>query len=81
MGYSGTRILIVDDEPKIVDVLESYLKREGFVLFSAFSGREAYEKFEKEKPDLLILDWMLPDTTGEEICRTIRKKSNIPIIM
>lgn len=75
------RILIVDDEPKIVDVVKSYLENGGYTVFTASDGREAFVQFEKENPCLIILDWMLPDITGEEICRTIRQKSKVPIIM
>ena len=78
---SGKRILIVDDEPKIVDVVKSYLENSGYLVSAAYSGKEAYEKFEKKNPSLIILDWMLPDTTGVEICKTLRQKSNVPIIM
>lgn len=74
-------ILVVDDEQKIIDVVKSYLENSGFAVSAAYNGKEAYEKFEKEKPSLIILDWMLPDITGEEICRTLRQKSNVPIIM
>lgn len=75
------RILIVDDEPKIVDVVKSYLEKNGYAVVTAYGGREAYEKFEKENLSLIILDWMLPDITGEEICRAIRQKSKVPVIM
>lgn len=81
MSVNAKRILIVDDEPKIVDVVKSYLERSGYLVFSAYNGKEAYEKFEKKDPSLIILDWMLPDTTGLEICKTLRQKSNVPIIM
>lgn len=81
MSGNAKYILIVDDEPKIVDVVKSYLERNHYIVSAAYNGREAYEKFEKENPSLIILDWMLPDTTGVEICRTLRKKSNVPIIM
>jgi DNA-binding response OmpR family regulator len=81
MGVSAKRILVVDDEPKIVDVVKSYLEKSGYLVYGASNGKEAYEKFEKKNPSLIILDWMLPDTTGAEICRTLRQKSNVPIIM
>ncbi len=74
-------ILIVEDEPKIVDVLKSYLEAEGFVIVCASSGSEAVRRFEKSAPDLIILDLMLPDLSGEEVCKAIRKKSQVPIIM
>jgi DNA-binding response OmpR family regulator len=81
MSGNAKHILIVDDEPKIVDVVKSYLERNNYKVFVAYNGKEAYEKFEKETPSLIILDWMLPDTTGVEICRTLRQKSDVPIIM
>lgn len=81
MSLNMKRILIVDDEPKIVDVVKSYLENSGYAVVEATTGKEAYQKFEKENPCMVILDWMLPDITGEEICRTLRQKSDIPIIM
>lgn len=75
------RILIVDDEMKIVEVLKSYLEKEGYTVISAYNGTDALLAFEKSNPSLAILDLMLPDMTGEDICREIRKKSRIPIIM
>lgn len=81
MNAQPKRILLVDDEPKIVDVVKSYLERNGYAVAAAYGGREAYEKFEKEDPALIILDWMLPDITGEEVCRAIRQKSRVPIIL
>lgn len=81
MNVNAKRILIVDDEPKIVDVVKSYLERSGYIIYVAYNGKEAYEKFEKKNPSLIILDWMLPDTTGVEICKTLRQKSDVPIIM
>jgi DNA-binding response OmpR family regulator len=75
------RILVVDDEPKIVEVVKSYLENSGYIVYKAYNGKEAYELFEKFAPSLIILDLMLPDTTGEEICKAIRQKSSVPIIM
>lgn len=81
MGALKERILVVDDEPKIVDVVKSYLENSGYTVCTAYTGREAFAEFEKENPALIILDWMLPDITGEEVCRTIRKKSDVPVIL
>lgn len=81
MSANAKCILVVDDEPKIVDVVKSYLEKKGYAVATAYGGREALEKFEKKNPSLILLDWMLPDITGEEICRTIRKTSKVPIIM
>jgi DNA-binding response OmpR family regulator len=75
------KVLIVDDENKIVEVVKSYLEREGCVVFEAFDGKQAMEMFERINLDLIVLDLMLPDMTGEEICSIVRKKSRVPIIM
>lgn len=75
------KILIVDDEPKIAEVVKSYLENTGYRVSVAYSGREALEKFERENPALVVLDLMLPDMPGEEICTALRKKSRVPIIM
>ena len=74
-------VLIVDDEIKIAEVIESYLENSGYQVACAYNGTEAMNLFEKLSPELVILDLMLPDMTGEEICKTIRKKSRVPIIM
>jgi DNA-binding response OmpR family regulator len=74
-------ILIVDDEEKIVDVIKSYLENDGYNAIVAFNGTDAMNLFNEYNPSLVILDLMLPDITGEEICRIIRQKSRTPIIM
>jgi DNA-binding response OmpR family regulator len=61
--------------------VESYLEHAGFEVFTAYDGRRALELFERTGPSIVILDLMLPDLTGEEICRTIRKQSRVPVIM
>lgn len=81
MACNTKRILVVDDEPKIVEVVKSYLQNSGYNVYEAYNGKEAFELFEKVSPSLVVLDLMLPDITGEEICRTLRKKSRVPIIM
>lgn len=81
MGNSPKKILVVDDEIKIVEVVKSYLEKSGYSVCEAYTGREAMDKFEKENPALIILDLMLPDMTGEEIFKVLRKKSRVPIIM
>lgn len=75
------KILVVDDEVKIVEVVKSYLENRGYLVYEAHNGREALEKFERMNPALIVLDLMLPDISGEEICRILRKKSRAPIIM
>lgn len=81
MGNMQKKILIVDDEMKIVEVVKSYLENNGYTVCEAYNGKEALDKFEKENPALVILDLMLPDITGEEICQALRMKSRVPIIM
>jgi two-component system OmpR family response regulator len=76
-----SKILVVDDETKIVEVVESYLEKEGYTAVSANNGREALEVFRREEPDLVILDLMMPDMDGWEVCKRIRAMSNVPIIM
>jgi len=75
------KILVVDDEKKIVEVVKSYLEASGYKVYSAYSCKEAEEILDKVIPDLLILDLMLPDISGEELCQKLRRKSRIPIIM
>ena len=81
MGNDSKRILIVEDEAKIVEFIESYLLNSGYTVYKAFTGREALKIFEKQEIDLILLDLMLPDITGEEVCLNIRKNSGVPIIM
>lgn len=75
------KILIVDDEVKIVEILQAYLEKAGYTAIPAFDGASALLLEEKQRPDLILLDLMLPDLMGEEVCRRIRKKRNVPIIM
>lgn len=74
------KILIVDDEEPINELISSYLKKEGFVPFSAFSGQEAIQLFHETSPDLIILDVMLPDIEGIDVCLELRKTTNVPIL-
>lgn len=74
-------ILIADDNKQITSILEEYAKKEGFVTKIALDGREALDLFQKEKPDLVLLDVMMPLMDGFEVCREIRKNSNVPVIM
>lgn len=75
------RILIVDDEVSIVDILKYNLEREGYHALTAYDGYEALEIFQKELPDLVILDVMMPHMDGFQVCRKIREISNVPVIM
>jgi DNA-binding response OmpR family regulator len=76
----GTRILVVEDEEKIADIVKAYLKKEGFEVAVAETGGKALSIL-KNGFDLIILDLRLPDIAGEDICQTIRKDSDLPIIM
>ena len=75
------KILVVDDEASIVTMLAYNLKKEGYDVVTAEDGEVALEKFESENPDLLLLDIMMPKMDVYEVCRKIREKSNVPIIM
>ena len=81
MEYLEKTILIVEDEEKIVEVIKSYLEHSGYYVVAVYDGKSALESFNSINPDLIILDLMLPDITGEEICKQIRKCSRVPIIM
>ncbi|WP_301170911.1 response regulator transcription factor [Brevibacillus nitrificans] len=74
-------ILLVDDEPQIVEILSSYLQKDGFHVVTAETGNEALEMASSLHPDCIILDLMLPDLGGEEICQKIRLHSRVPILM
>ena len=78
---SKQKILIVDDEKPISDIIKFNLTKEGYETVTAFDGREAITKFEEEDPDLIILDLMLPELDGLEVAKEVRKTSHIPIIM
>ena len=77
----NNRILVVDDEKEIRDLIEIYLKNDGYEVIKASCGAEALEIVGKEDIDLLVLDIMMPGIDGMELCRLIRKNSNIPILM
>ena len=75
------QILVVEDEDSFVDALTVGLEREGFIVKVAINGTEALKIFEEIKPDLIFLDIMLPEISGIDVCREIRTKSDVPIIM
>ena len=75
------RILIVDDEKNIVDILKFNLQKESFDTYEAYDGRQAIEIAEREKPDLIILDVMLPEIDGFTVCRKLRQTMQTPILM
>ena len=76
-----TRILIVEDEDSFSDALSFMLRREGYEVFIAADGNSAIAEFDKHGPDLVLLDLMLPGMSGTEVCRIIRGKSTVPVIM
>ncbi len=78
---SGKRILVVDDDKKTVELVKLYLNRDGHRVFTAYDGNEALRLARESHPDLIVLDLMLPGTGGLEVCRMLREKSDVPIIM
>ena len=81
MNSTSKKILVVEDEEKIMDVVKSFLESKGFLVIPAEDGKKAVELFDKENISLVLLDLMLPKLSGEEVCKIIRKKSRVPIIM
>jgi DNA-binding response OmpR family regulator len=77
----GTTLLLVDDEVKILEIIVPFLEREGFRVLTAMSGRRAIQIAKSEKPSLVVLDWMLPEMSGIEVCRELRAMGAIGIIM
>jgi two-component system alkaline phosphatase synthesis response regulator PhoP len=75
------KILIVDDEPQIVEICKDYLQAAGYETVTANNGTQALALARKEKPDLVVLDLMMPEMDGFDVCRAIRKESEVPIIM
>ena len=75
------KILVVDDEKPISDIISFNLENEGYAIEKAYDGEQALEVFEKSQPDLVILDLMLPKMDGLEVCREIRKQCAVPVIM
>jgi len=74
-------ILVVDDESKVVRLTRDYLEKNGFRVITASDGQSALTIARREKPDLVILDLMLPQIDGRDVCRLLRRESNVPIIM
>ena len=75
------KILVVDDEPHIIELAKLYLEREGYQVEGVGNGQDSLSKLNSFNPDLIILDLMLPDIDGFEVCRQIRAKSDVPILM
>jgi len=76
-----TRVLVVEDEESFSDALSFMLRREGYEVGIAMNGTEALEEFDRHGADLVLLDLMLPGVSGTEVCRTLRQRSSVPIIM
>ncbi len=75
------KILVVDDEKKLVNIIKGYLEQAGYTVATAFDGQQALTMYRHEKPALIVLDLNLPVIDGLDVCRTLRKESNVPIIM
>ena len=80
MSESG-KIVVIDDEESVRDVVRAYLEKDGFTVYVAANGRDGLALAERSKPDLIVLDLMLPDVSGEEICEEVRSRSDVPIVM
>jgi DNA-binding response OmpR family regulator len=76
-----SRVLVVDDERNIVQLVRLYLSKEGFDVDSAFDGKQALERVHNHRPDLIVLDLMMPEMDGLTVCRELRKTTNVPIII
>jgi DNA-binding response OmpR family regulator len=81
MKADRKKVLVVDDEVKISEVIQSFLESRGYTVFTAENGEQAFSVFERENISFVILDLMLPDVSGEEICVRLRKRSRVPILM
>ncbi len=78
---AGKRVLVVDDDVKTVELVKLYLNRDGYRVMTAYDGIEALRLAREGRPDLIVLDLMLPGMDGLEVCRTLRNESDVPIIM
>ena len=76
-----SKILVLDDEKEIAEIIALYLKNDGYDIVLAYSGREALAKIEEDRPDLALLDGMLPDIDGFRVLQKIREKYRFPVIM
>ncbi len=81
MIQMNKKILIIEDDKKISELIRTYLEKDGYKTVVAFDGREAWEKFKQESPDLMLLDLMLPELDGISLAKKIRETSQVPIIM
>jgi DNA-binding response OmpR family regulator len=74
-------VLVVDDEPGIIEIASAYLRKDGFAVRTATTGQRAIDAVATQMPDLIVLDLMLPDISGEEVCASLRRHSAVPILM
>ena len=84
ISYNSTmtrKILLIDDEPQITEICRDYLKAAGYDVVTAHNGKDGLSAARREKPDLIVLDLMLPEMDGFDVCRAIRRESEVPIIM
>jgi DNA-binding response OmpR family regulator len=72
---------VIDDDPSVHDVVRAYLERDGYIVYSAMSGQEGLDLTRLKQPSLIVLDLMLPDLGGEQICADIRRRSDVPVLM
>ena len=77
----SSAILIVEDDPHTVEVVRLYLRRDGHTVLTASDGKSGLRLFREERPDLVVLDLMLPGLDGLEVCRALRQESDVPIVM
>src|SRR3989304_2820455 len=75
------KIVVIDDEASVQEVVRGYLEKDGYMVYVAGNGRDGLALAERTKPGLVVLDLMLPDVSGEEICREIRSRSDVPLLM
>jgi two-component system OmpR family response regulator len=78
---ANKKVLVVDDEKKIVDLVTAYLEKDGYRVITAYDGKTALNMARSRAPDIIVLDLMLPEISGWDVCRTLRAESNVPIIM
>ena len=80
-GEPNKKIVVIDDEPSVQDVVRAYLEKDGYHVFVAGNASDGLSLAERIKPGLVVLDLMLPDRSGEEVCREVRQRSDVPILM
>jgi len=81
MARPADKVLVVEDDPKILHLVRTYLERDGFRVQTARDGREALDRFRADRPALIVLDLMLPEVDGMAVCRSVRAESEVPILM